>query len=127
MVEPGSHGEQAEVHGGGGGEEGGAGDEHSRREDQDCQTESAHVGSELTQDSAVEVHLKRVRYLSELGMGELENLAKSRDEAKHASEKVEDKHRVGLEKPAVDPTRHRVRQYVEVGAKGVCGLEIDWR
>ena len=64
MVEPGSHGEQAEVHGGGGGEEGGAGDEHSRREDQDCQTESAHVGSELTQDSAVEVHLKRVRYLS---------------------------------------------------------------
>ena len=48
MVEPGSHGEQAEVHGGGGGEEGGAGDEHSRREDHDCQTESAHVGSELT-------------------------------------------------------------------------------
>ena len=28
LVEPGSHGEEAEVHGGGGGEEGGAGDEH---------------------------------------------------------------------------------------------------
>ena len=28
LVEPGAHGEEAEVHGGGGGEEGGAGDEH---------------------------------------------------------------------------------------------------
>ena len=61
MVEPGSHGEQAEVHGGGGGEEGGAGDEHSCAGHQQSQTQPAHVGSELAENSAVEINLK-VKY-----------------------------------------------------------------
>ena len=43
-----------------------------------------------------------------------ENLAKSRKEAKHASEEVEDQHGVGLEDAAVDPSRHSVRQDIEI-------------
>ena len=43
-----------------------------------------------------------------------ENLAKSREEAKHASEEVEDKHGVGLEDAAVDPARHGVCQDIEI-------------
>lgn len=43
-----------------------------------------------------------------------ENLAQSREEAKHASEEVEDKHGVGLKDAAVDPSRHGVRQDVEI-------------
>ena len=47
--------------------------------------------------------------------GELrENLTKSREEAKHASEEVEDKHWVGLQDATVDPSRHSVRQDVEI-------------
>ena len=45
---------------------------------------------------------------------EIENLAKSGDKAKHASEEVEDKHGVGLEDAAVDPARHSVCQDVEI-------------
>ena len=43
-----------------------------------------------------------------------ENLAKCRDKAKHASEKVKDKHGVGLEDAAVDPARHSMCQDVEI-------------
>ena len=43
-----------------------------------------------------------------------ENLTKSRDEAKHASEEVEDKHGIGLEDAAVDPARHSMCQDVEI-------------
>ena len=45
---------------------------------------------------------------------EVENLAKSGDKAKHASEEVEDEHGVGLEDAAVDPARHGVCQDVEI-------------
>ena len=55
------------------------------------------------------------------------NLAKSRQESKHASEEVEDQHGVGLEDAAVDPPRHSVRQDVEIGAKGKGGLKISKR
>ena len=58
------------------------------------------------------------------GGGELENLAKSRDEAKHASEKVEDKHWVGLEEATVDPPRNGMSHDVKIRAQGIRGLRI---
>ena len=53
-----------------------------------------------------------------------ENLAKSREEAKHASEEVKYKHGVGLEDAAVDPSRHSVRKDVEIRTQGIGGLKI---
>ena len=58
VKEPGPHGEEGEVHGGGGGEEGGAGDEHPGTGHQQGQAQPAHVGSELAENSAVEINLK---------------------------------------------------------------------
>ena len=57
MVEPGSHGEQAEVHGGGGGEEGGARDEHAGAGGQQAQAQPPNIGTKLAQHTAVEIHL----------------------------------------------------------------------
>ena len=53
-----------------------------------------------------------------------ENLAKSREEAKHASEEVKYKHGVGLEDAAVDPSRYSVRKDVEIRTQGIGGLKI---
>ena len=53
-----------------------------------------------------------------------ENLAKSREEAKHASEEVEDKHWVGLEEATVDPPRNSMSHDVKIRAQGIRGLRI---
>ena len=59
VKEPGPHGQESEVHRGGGGEEGGAGDEHPGAAHQQGQTQPAHVGSELAENSAVEINLQQ--------------------------------------------------------------------
>ena len=59
VEEPGAHGEESEVHGGGGGQEGGARDVHPGAGGQQGKTQPAHVGSELAENSAVEIDLRR--------------------------------------------------------------------
>lgn len=57
VLEPGSHGEEGEVHGGSGGEEGGARDEHPGAGHHHAQAQPPNICSELTQHATVKINL----------------------------------------------------------------------
>ena len=98
VVEPGPHGEEGQVHGGGGRQEGRARDEHATTEDKQRQAQPPNVGSELTEDTAIEVHL-HISTVQPIHQTAAADLAESTDKTQQASEEVEDQHGVGLEHP----------------------------
>ena len=57
-MEPGSHGEEGEVHGGSRGKEGGAGDEHPGTEHEKGEAEPTYIGPELAENTAIEINLE---------------------------------------------------------------------
>ena len=97
LLEPCTHGHQGEVHGGGGREEGGARDEHAGAAQHDAQTQPPNIGTKLTENTSVEIHL-----------------AQSRHQSKDEPHEVEDQHGVGLSQGGVEPAWSQVNEDVEI-------------